>query len=81
MQSDLREPANIGCSQYVSVDELVHTVAQVARKRMEIQQVAEPVGVQLRNFGNTHIYSLGWQSRVFLREGICLIYVWTEQQI
>jgi len=30
MQSDLREPANIGCPQYVTVNELVATVAEVA---------------------------------------------------
>ena len=32
MHSDLEGPANIGCPQYVSVDELVHTVAEVAGK-------------------------------------------------
>jgi len=80
-QSEMTEPANIGCPQYVSVDDLVRAVADVAGKRINIRHVAGPVGVQSRNFSNARIYSLGWQPRVFLREGICQTYPWIEQQV
>ena len=55
MHSDLEGPVNIGCPEYVSVKELVSTVAQVARKRIHIRYVDGPVGVQSRNFSNERI--------------------------
>ena len=81
MQSDLEGAANIGCPQYVTVDELVETVARVAGKTIHIQHVEGPVGVQSRNFSNARIYSLGWQSRVSLEQGIALTYPWVEEQV
>jgi GDP-D-mannose 3', 5'-epimerase len=81
MQSDLHGPANIGCPQYVTVDELVATVAEVAGKRINIKHVQGPVGVQSRNFSNERIYSIGWQPKVFLKEGISLTYPWIEAQV
>jgi GDP-D-mannose 3',5'-epimerase len=81
MQSDLDVPANIGCPQYVTVDELVHTVAKVAGKEIHIKHVPGPVGVQSRNFSNERIYSLGWQAKVYLEEGISYTYPWIEEQV
>ena len=81
MQSDLRGGVNIGCPQYVTVDELVATVAEVAGKKVRIKHVAGPVGVQSRNFSNARISSTGWQPRIFLKEGISLTYPWIEAQV
>jgi GDP-D-mannose 3',5'-epimerase len=81
MQSDLEGPANIGSDEYVSVDELVATVAEVAGKRIDIQHVEGPVGVQSRNFSHERIRSLGWRARVSLKEGIGQTYPWIEQQV
>lgn len=81
MQSDLHGAVNIGCPQYVSVNELADTVSQVAGKKVKIRHVDGPVGVQSRNFSNERIYSLGWKPKVFLKEGIELTYPWIEQQV
>ena len=81
MQSDLHGPVNIGCPQYVSVDELAATVAEVAGKRIHIKHVEGPVGVHSRNFSNAKIYSIGWQAKVFLMEGIELTYPWVDAQV
>ena len=81
MQSDLQGPVNIGCPQYVSVNELVATVAAVAGKRIRIRYVEGPVGVQSRNFSNARIYSIGWRPRFFLRDGIERTYPWIEAQV
>ena len=81
MQSHLEGPVNIGCPQYVSVDELVGTVAAVAGKQINIAHVNGPVGVQSRNFSNARIYSIGWRPRFFLREGIERTYPWVEAQV
>ncbi len=63
------------------MDELVHTVAQVAGKTIHIKHVPGPVGVQSRNFSNARIYSLGWKSKVSLKDGIALTYPWVEAQV
>jgi nucleoside-diphosphate-sugar epimerase len=81
MQSDLHGAANIGCPEYVSVDELARTVARVAGKRINIKHVEGPVGVQSRNFSNARIYSLGWKSKVTVEEGIRRTYPWIEAQV
>jgi GDP-D-mannose 3',5'-epimerase len=81
MQSDLTGPVNIGCPQYVTVDELVATVAEVAGKKILTRHVEGPVGVQLRNFSNGRIYSLGWRAKYCLKDGIALTYPWIQEQV
>jgi nucleoside-diphosphate-sugar epimerase len=81
MHSDLHGAANIGCPQYVTVKELVDTVAEVAGKKILAKSIAGPVGVQSRNFSNDRIYSLGWRSRFDLKAGIQKTYPWISQQV
>jgi nucleoside-diphosphate-sugar epimerase len=81
MHSNLEGAVNIGCPQYVSVDELVSTVAEVAGKKIHIKHVAGPVGVQSRNFSNGRIESLGWKANYFLKDGIAQTYPWIESQV
>jgi GDP-D-mannose 3', 5'-epimerase len=81
MHSDLEGPANIGCPQYVSVDELVQTVVKVSGKTIQVRHVDGPVGVQSRNFSNARIYSTGWQARYFLEDGIAQTYPWIVSQV
>jgi nucleoside-diphosphate-sugar epimerase len=81
MHSDLQGAANIGCPQYVSVNELVETVADVAGKTVHVNHVEGPVGVQSRNFSNGRIYSIGWESKFDLKTGIARTYPWIEAQV
>jgi nucleoside-diphosphate-sugar epimerase len=81
MHSDLEGAANIGCPEYVSVNELVATVAAVAAKRIGVKHVDGPVGVRSRNFSNERIYSTGWRARSFLKDGIARTYPWVEAQV
>ena len=81
MQSDMEGPTNIGCPQYVTVDELVQAVAEVSGKTIHIKHIEGPVGVQSRNFSNERIYSLGWQAQFMLKDGIAQTYPWVEQQV
>ena len=81
MQSDLEGAANIGCPQYVTVDELVATVAEISGKKINIKHIKGPVGVQSRNFSNERIYSLGWKPKFFLKDGIARTYPWIEAQV
>jgi nucleoside-diphosphate-sugar epimerase len=81
MHSDLKGAVNIGCPQYVTVDELVATVANVAGKTIHIKRVHGPVGVQSRNFSNERIFSIGWRAKHYLKDGIALTYPWIQAQV
>jgi nucleoside-diphosphate-sugar epimerase len=81
MHSDLHGAANIGCPQYVTVNELVATVAELAGKKIHVKHIEGPVGVQSRNFSNARIYSTSWKPKIFLKEGIQLTYPWVEAQV
>ena len=80
-ESPLEGPANIGSPEYVSVAQLVKTVADVASKKIRIKYVKGPVGVQSRNFSNERIYSIGWRSRFSLKDGIARTYPWVLAQV
>src|SRR3989442_229496 len=79
--SSLVGPANIGSAEYVSVAELVRTVADVAGKTIRSRYVEGPVGVQSRNFSNERIYSLGWRPRFSLKDGIARTFPWVHAQV
>lgn len=81
MHSALEGPVNIGSAEYVTVDELVETVIEVAGKEIRKKYVEGPVGVQARNFSKERIYSLGWRAKVSLKEGIGYTYPWIEAQV
>lgn len=81
MRSELDEPANIGSPEYVSVQQLVDVVTEVARKQLRVRHAPGPTGVRSRNFSNHRIESLGWRSTVLLREGVSRTYAWVEEQV
>lgn len=81
MDSEIGEPTNIGNPEYVSVDELVKTVAKVAGKEIRIKHVEGPVGVKSRNFSNERIYTTGWRAKYPLVKGIEPTYLWIEEQV
>lgn len=81
MHSDLQGAANIGCPQYVTVNELVEAVAEAAGKTIHIKHIDGPVGVQSRNFSNERIYSLGWEAKFDLKAGIAQTYPWIAEQV
>ncbi|HEV2123981.1 MAG TPA: NAD-dependent epimerase/dehydratase family protein, partial [Chloroflexota bacterium] len=80
-RSDLDGPVNIGTSEYVTVDDLVGVVAEIAGKKIRIRHVDGPVGVQSRNFSHARIESLGWKPSHSLRDGIALTYPWVDDQV
>jgi GDP-D-mannose 3', 5'-epimerase len=79
--SDLTVPTNIGSPEYVTVDELFQTIADISGKQVRPVHVKGPVGVLSRNFSNERIYSTGWRPRFSLRAGIGRTYPWIEAQV
>jgi GDP-D-mannose 3', 5'-epimerase len=80
-QSEIEGPVNIGCPEYVTVNDLVDVVAAVSKKRVNVRHIDGPVGVHSRNFSNARIESLGWQSQWPLRRGIEATYPWVAEQV
>lgn len=81
MHSPLENGINIGCQEYVSVNELVQTVADVAGKEIHIRHIDGPVGVKARNFRIDKISSIGWKSQFSLREGLAQTYPWIKNRV
>ena len=81
MKSDLENGVNIGRREYVSVDQLALLVAEIAGKKIHLRHVDGPVGVRARNFLAPRMASIGWESRVSLREGLSRTYPWIESQV
>ncbi len=81
MHSELEGPANIGISEYVSVDELVRLVIETSGKTLDVKHIDGPVGVQSRNFSHDRIESLGWRPRYSLADAVAATYPWIEQQV
>jgi len=80
MLSNETRPTNIGTDEYVSVNELAHTVIDVSGKNLDIRNVPGIVGVQSRNFSNARIAALGWTPKYKLAQGIDALYRWVAKQ-
>jgi GDP-D-mannose 3', 5'-epimerase len=81
MHSDLENGVNIGRPEYVSVDDLARTIAEIAGKTVHIRHVEGPVGVKARNFTHERISSIGWASRFSLKEGLSRTTPWVKAQV
>ena len=81
MRSGLDCPANIGTNEYVTVRQLLETIAAVAGKKISIHSVDGPVGVASRNFSTARMQSIGWSPQFSLREGLAKLYPWIQQQV
>ncbi len=81
MHSDLEGAVNIGCPEYITVDELVKVAGEASGKKFKVKHIPGPVGVQSRNFSNERIYSTGWKPKIYIKEGIARTYAWIEQQV
>ncbi len=65
MQSDLEGAVNIGCPQYVTVDELVAVVAEVAGKRINIHHIAGPGGCAVAQLQQCPHLIAGLETEIF----------------
>lgn len=81
MGSELAGPVNIGSDDFVSVNELVATIAEVSGKSFTVKHVDGPVGVMARNHSFEKIWSLGWRAKVPLTDGMRTTYQWIAEQI
>ena len=83
MDSDIREPLNIGSDQLVTINQLVDIVEGIAGVRLRRHyKLDAPQGVRGRNSDNTRINKLlGWVPSVSLEDGLERTYRWVHAQL
>ena len=83
MQSDHREPLNLGQDRMLSINELVDIVAGIAGKTIAKRyDLTKPQGVRGRNSDNTRLRKvLGWEPRVSLEAGLATTYAWIAGEL
>ncbi len=81
MQSDCREPVTIGTTEFTTVAEMVSKVIKASGKKLNINYIDGPVGVQARILSKDRIHSLGWKAKYSFQEGISETYSWIEEQV
>jgi GDP-D-mannose 3',5'-epimerase len=83
MESDIREPINLGSSELVTINQLVDVVEEIAGVRLRRNyNLNAPKGVNGRNSDNGLIQRyLGWEPSISLYEGMAKTYEWIECQM
>jgi len=83
MESDYKEPLNLGSDEMVSINGLVDIIEDIADVKMKRNYLLDkPQGVRGRNSDNTLIKEkLDWAPSISLRDGLEKTYAWIYDQI
>lgn len=83
MNSDVREPLNIGSDEMVTINQMVEILESIADIRVDrIHDLSAPKGVRGRNSDNTKVLKdLMWSPTISLRKGLEATYEWIESQL
>ena len=83
MQSDHRQPLNLGTDELITINGLVDLVAKVAGKTIHKRHdLTKPQGVRGRNSDNSLLREvLGWEPGTSLEEGLGHTYRWIESEL
>lgn len=82
MNSDFKEPLNVGSDEMVSMNEMGKMVIGFANKDIAIKHIPGPEGVRGRNSDNELIQKvLGWAPGIKLEDGLRRTFEWIKSQI
>jgi len=83
MESDYKEPINIGSDEMISINDLAKMVIDISGKSLTIKNVpSNALGVRGRNSDNTLIKEvLSWSPSQPLRVGMEKLYSWVNNQV
>ena len=83
MQSDHREPINLGQDRMISINELVDIVSNIAGKKIRKRyDLTKPQGVRGRNSDNTRLREvLQWEPSISLEDGLKVTYHWIAGEL
>lgn len=83
MQSDHRDPLNLGRDRMVTINELAEMIIDISGKgNVNLEHVEGPQGVRGRNSDNSKLREvLGWEPTTPLEEGLVPTYRWIEKMV
>ena len=83
MESDYKEPLNIGSDRLVTINGLVDIISNIAGKKLKkVHQSDKPQGVRGRNSDNTLLKKvLKWEPEISLEKGLKMNYEWINKQL
>jgi len=82
MESDFTGPVNVGSEEMISINGLAEMAAEIAGKKIRLNNIPGPLGVRGRNSDNRLIQEkLGWAPSRPLREGMSRTYAWIAEQV
>lgn len=82
MENDYQGPINLGSTRMISINDLVHLIAELADKKVLIQNIPGPMGVMGRNSDNKLIQEkIGWAPADNLEAGLTKTYAWIQEQL
>ena len=82
MESEFKEPVNIGSDEMVTINQLAEMAMKVAGKKLTLKHIVGPTGVRGRNSDNKLIKAkLGWAPSESLYTGMEETYRWIEEQV
>ena len=83
MESNVRDPLNIGSSEMVSINSLVTIIEKISEVVLSrTYDLSAPKGVRGRNSDNSQVVKkLGWEPQINLHEGLTKTYEWIENQV
>lgn len=83
LESDIREPINLGSSEVVTINQLVDVAEEIGGVKLKRRyKLDAPKGVNGRNSDNTLIQQyLGWEPSIKLKEGLAKTYAWIEERM
>lgn len=82
MESDFKEPINIGSEEMISINSLAKMVIDISGKSIGIKNITGPTGVRGRNSDNTLIRQvLNWKPKYSLHDGMVKTYAWINEQV
>jgi len=81
MQSDFKEPINIGSEEMITINGLAQMAIDISGKDIKIKNITGPTGVMGRNSNNELIEKvLGWKPKYTLREGMEKTFKWIKSR-
>jgi GDP-D-mannose 3',5'-epimerase len=83
MDSEYREPINLGRDDMVTIDQLVDAISLIAGKKLiKRHDTTKPQGVRGRNADTSRLRQvLGWEPVVTMETGLALTYKWIEGEL
>lgn len=81
MESDFKEPINIGSEEMISINQLAEMTIGFSGKDIRIKNIDGPTGVRGRNSNNDLIRKvLNWEPKYSLKEGMEKLYSWVKSK-